>query len=153
MIVTKAYKTAIKRKDVSAPMRQLATDGLIINRALDYGCGWGCDAETYGMESYDPHYQPIMPMGLFKTITCNYVLNVIESNIERLKVLTDIQRRLELQGVAYITVRNDKRALNGITKIGTWQGLIMLSLPIRHKCFGYIIYELRRQNVLGSHHK
>ena len=143
-----AYKTATTRIEPSAPMRQLATDGLIVGRALDYGCGKGFDADYYDMESYDPHFGPGMEEGyapeFFDTITCNYVLNVLESARDRVNVLQRIQALLSRHrgGKAYITVRNDRRALNGVTKTGSWQGLIVLRLPVRYKCAGYVTYEL-----------
>lgn len=137
-----AHKTAITRKVPSAPTKWLASRGKIIGAVLDYGCGKGFDALAYGMDSYDPHYQPIKPRGPFDTIICNYVLNIIESPEERARVLLTIRNLLAPGGCAYITVRNDKKALNGTTRIGTWQGMIKLDLPVEHKCAGYVIYRL-----------
>ncbi len=139
-----AYKTATVRKNPSLPIKRLATDGLIVGRALDYGCGTGFDAEYYGMDSYDTYYQPVMPDGRFDTITCNYVLNVIESGFARLGVLQDIQARLADGGKAYITVRNDRRALRGTTSTGSWQGEIVMALPVVYKYSGYVTYELSK---------
>jgi hypothetical protein len=143
-MTNKSHLTAIARKTASVPMRGLSGAGRITGRALDYGCGRGCDADTFGMERFDPHYSPDMPVGRFDTITCNYVLNVIESAEERLRVMRDIQDRLTDDGVAYITVRNDKAALNGTTSRGTWQGLIVLDLPIVQRGSGYVTYELTK---------
>ena len=137
-----AHKTAIGRNKPSRPAMWLDARGLIKGIALDYGCGRGKDADTYGMDSYDPHYGPEMPTGLFDTILCSFVLNVIESEEEREQVIQDIRNRLVAGGRAYLTVRNDKAKLNGTTSIGTWQGLIELDLPIVYRCAGYIIYEL-----------
>lgn len=137
-----SFRTATTRIEPSAPMIQLATDGLIKGRAMDYGCGKGFDADYYDMESYDPHFEFPMPGGQFDTITCNYVLNVIEKAETRIAVLQDIKDRLAAGGTAYITVRNDRRALRGTTKTGSWQGLILLRLPVRYKCAGYVTYEL-----------
>ncbi len=142
-----AYKTATTRIEPSAPMRRLASDGLIVGKALDYGCGRGFDADYYGMNSYDPHYAPEKPVGRFDTITCNYVLNVMEEPEARLQVLQDIQERLKDTGIAYITVRDDKRALRGITRTGSWQCLIALALPVRYKHAGYVTYELRHADL------
>lgn len=143
-----SYKTATTHTEPSAPMRQLATDGLIAGRALDYGCGKGFDADYYDMESYDPHYGPDMPDGQFDTIACNFVLNVLENARDRVTVLQDIQDRLAFGGIAYITVRNDQRALRGRTKTGSWQGLIVLRLPVRYKCAGYVTYELTTRDLI-----
>ena len=137
-----AHRTATTRVDPSAPMKRLATDGLIVGRALDYGCGKGFDADYYDMESYDPHYKRTYDGGLYDTITCNYVLNVIEDPDARIEVLQALKDRLRHGGKAYITVRNDRRALKGTTKTGSWQGLILLRLPVRYKCSGFVTYEL-----------
>lgn len=94
------------------------------------------------MDSYDPHYQPVMPDGRFDTVTCNFVLNVIASAGERDRVLRDIHKRLAPGGTTYITVRNDKKALCGTTSKGTWQGLITLSLLVVAKTAGFVIYRL-----------
>ena len=137
------HKTAITRKRPSAPMLRLALQGKIVGRALDYGCGKGMDAREFETESYDPHFQPVMPDGEFDTITCNYVLNVIESETEREEVLQDIRNRLAPGGIAYVTVRTDKAQLTGRTSIGTWQGLVELDLPIVNRGSGYKTYEVR----------
>ena len=137
------HLTAITRKSPSVPMRWLAAGSRIIGRALDYGSGRGYDAKHFGMESYDPHYSPDMPSGLFDTITCNYVLNVIEEPVAREMVVKDIRTRLKPGGRGFITVRNDSKALNGRTSKGTWQGLVTLPLPIIRKCAGYVTYEVR----------
>ena len=142
------HKTAITRRAPSAPMKRLAADGLIQGKALDYGSGKGFDAQEYCMSCYDPHYQPDMPNGPFDTITCNYVLNVIEEDETRLRVLRMIWNRLSPNGTAYITVRNDRRALRGATSKGTWQGLIVLRLPVRYKCAGFVTYELTRSETI-----
>jgi hypothetical protein len=140
--MTNAYKTATVRKKPSAPMVRLAADGRLVGRMLDYGCGRGCDADTYGMDRYDPHYYPDVPDGQFDTITCNYVLNVIEVESTRLHILWDIQARLAQGGRAYITVRTDKAALKGTTRTGSWQGHIVLDLPVVSRGSGYVTYEL-----------
>jgi len=139
-----AHKTAISRKGPSAPMKWLDKHGLLVGEMLDFGCGKGADADAYCMDRYDPYYQPVVPGMLYDTITCNYVLNVIESEAERLTVIANLLALLTDDGVAYITVRNDKDKLNGTTRTGTWQGHIVLDLPVVHKCSGYVIYRLER---------
>lgn len=143
--MSKAHLTAIARKKASVPVRRLVSDGRIVGRTLDYGCGRGKDSEYIGCDGYDPHYRPERPIGTFETIVCNYVLNVIEAESERAAVLRDIQSLLTDNGRAYITVRNDKGALNGYTSRGTWQGLIVLDLPVVYRCAGYVTYELRKR--------
>lgn len=81
----KAHLTAISRKSPSAPMMYLAKMGLLKGKMLDYGCGRGYDADAFGMAKYDPFWFKCDDFcaGEFDTITCNYVLNVIEDFKER----------------------------------------------------------------------
>ena len=137
-----AYKTALNRALPSVPARRLAEDGFLAGRLLDYGSGRGQDARSYGMDQWDPHYHPRRPQGKFDTVTCTYVLNVIEQPDERAHVLRDIRRLLKPGGKAYITVRNDRKALRGRTSRGTWQGLIRLDLPVLYRTGDYVTYKL-----------
>lgn len=143
--MSKPHLTAIARKKPSVPMRQLDAKGLLTGRMLDYGCGKGMDAETYGMDKYDPHYSPELVYGPYDTITCNYVLNVIADAQERTLVLENIRDLLADGGRAYITVRDDKGALKGTTSRGTWQGKIDLDLPIvQRKAGQFVTYLLEK---------
>jgi len=148
--MSKAHLTAIARKKPSKPVVRLSATGAIVGRTLDYGCGRGADADYLGCEGYDLHYRPGRPVGSFETIVCNYVLNVIVSEDERLAVLRDIQALLDDDGFAYITVRNDCKALNGYTSRGTWQGQIVLDLPVRRRCADYVTYVLRKGDAVEA---
>jgi len=99
-------KTAITRKSPSLPMKYLAKHKLLTGRMLDYGCGRGFDADHFGMVKYDPNHAPVRPRGKFDTITCNYVLNVVDAETER-KILNDIKSLLREGGTAYVSVRRD----------------------------------------------
>jgi 2-polyprenyl-3-methyl-5-hydroxy-6-metoxy-1,4-benzoquinol methylase len=111
-----SYKTAIKRYKPSKPMQELYQRGLLAGRCLDYGCGQGYDAAHYGTAKYDPYYANTMPDGQFDTITCNYVLNVIEHNTDLIAVLEAIKSKLTDNGIAYITVRTDIKRDGPTTK-------------------------------------
>jgi SAM-dependent methyltransferase len=101
------WRTAIQRSKLSTPAAWLLKNGkLQSGRGLDYGCGKGFDASHLRFEGYDPYYRPVMPEGLFDVITCTYVLNVLPPE-DRIAVLMDIERRLQPDGVAYVTVRRD----------------------------------------------
>lgn len=150
MTTKNSHRTAIKRKKPSAPMQALNKKSRLYGRTLDYGCGRGFDAHTYGMEKYDPHFAPDKPKGLFDVITCNFVLNVIEDEADRIAVLRDIQSRLKSDGVAYITVRTNVKSLNGCTSIGTWQGHIVLDLTVFRKGSGYTTYALFKESFVSS---
>jgi len=136
-----SYKTAIARNKLSAPAAWLNRAGRLKGRILDYGCGRGGDADRLGWEGYDPHYRQGEPVGLFDTIMCNFVLNVIESHSTRRSVLSAISDLLTEYGRAYITVRTDRSGLSG-RKRHTWQSLIVLDLPVVHRGNGYITYML-----------
>jgi hypothetical protein len=131
-MANKAYLTAISRKKLSGPMQWLMNNRLIPmcqegKRKLDYGCGRGTDAEQLDMMKYDPHYFPDTPLtpGFYYCVTCNYVLNVIPEKEERGKVLSALKELGSNRvGSVYVSVRNDKRSLNGWTTRDTWQGLI-----------------------------
>jgi hypothetical protein len=126
MVRNKAHLTAISRRTLSAPMRHLNSLALIpqTSKSLDYGCGRGFDADQLGMDKFDPYHFPQATSPAYDVVTCNYVLNVIESEAERSDVITKLLGNTRCGGVIYVSVRNDLKALNGITSKGTWQGNI-----------------------------
>lgn len=145
------HKTAIVRRGLSAPAKYLKENGLIKGSLLDYGCGRGYDAALLHAHKYDPISFPVRlvdaagrPM-LFDTIMCNYVLNTIPEIEERNAVVNRIRDLLEPNGVSYISVRNDLSNLRGYTKIGTWQGHIVLDLPVVTKNSNFVMYRLENQ--------
>jgi ATP adenylyltransferase len=139
------YKTAITRKKPSKPMTILENCSQFTDchRKLDYGCGKGFDADYFGMEKYDPHFFPDKPTGLFDTITCNYVLNVIPDHSERVQVLKDIQGLLaDDNSMAFIAVRRDLKHDTNT------QFLVELNLPTIYKDSATVIYFLTKGRVL-----
>ena len=46
---------AIRRETVSRTARFLEDRRLLRGRVLDYGCGFGFDADHFGWEAFDPH--------------------------------------------------------------------------------------------------
>ena len=150
MTTTSYHKTAISRSKPSAPAQWLYSNvNWDPDTTLDYGCGRGFDVEYFGLHGYDPNsgdpgYHCPLYGSPFSTILCTYVLNVIESYWERMEVLLMIRNHLTEDGIAYITVRNDKKNLNGKTSTGSWQGHIKLDLPVVRKTSSYIIYKLTK---------
>lgn len=137
----KAYKTAITRRGISPPMKYLVRNELIVGSALDYGCGKGQCAIELEMDKYDPHFWPDEPRQKYDTVTCHYVLNVIDK-AEQKKVLESILSLLNPKGRAYITVRRDIKTV-GFTSRGTYQKNVLLDLPIiKEVKNAYCIYEL-----------
>ena len=134
-------KTAIRRNKSSAPCSRLHEMGLLQGRCLDYGSGKGDDVEAYGMSGWDPAHSPAKPRGKFDTITCSYVLNVVQAK-DIPYILKDIRRLLKPGGHAYLTVRRD---LGGKARKGngTVQRHVVLKLPVVYfKSSEYIIYKL-----------
>lgn len=142
--MNKSYLTAIYRNKPSKPTQWLFKHNKIIGKCLDYGCGRGFDANFYNLEQYDIHYQPKIPRGKFNTIICNYVLNVVPEEKEQKKIMRAVGEKLAAGGIAYFSVRNDRKNLTGWRKNGTWQGLVKLDLPIEYRCSSFIIYRLEK---------
>jgi ATP adenylyltransferase len=137
------HRTAIKRKSPSLPIIKLQSAGLLVGRSLDYGCGYGMDADTFNMERWDPYYSPARPKGLFDIITCTYVLCVLPK-VDEQEILGDVSNLLKPSGKGYITVRNDILE-DSITKIGTTRRIVGLELPLFYKCADFKIYEVRKK--------
>lgn len=145
--MSNSHKTAIKRKQLSGPAKYLFEKYpftfLGPSKWLDYGCGYGSDADSLDIDKYDPHYFPIFDEYLKRDyIMCNFVLNTIPEAEERYKVIDSILSLLKPTGIAFISVRNDKKDLNGWTKKGTWQGYIELNLPVEVKRSSFVMYRL-----------
>ena len=150
-MASKSHLTAIGRKTLPRPTRWLLERGLVIGSVMDYGCGKCDKVNPPSWFNYDPHYQPNANFGSerYDTIICNYVLCVLPPT-ERLDVLKHIQVLLRLNGVAYISVRNDKpRSGWGVTKRGTYQGRVGdLPLPGIYRCAGFRIYKLTKETQI-----
>ncbi len=143
--MSKAHITAITRKKPSVPMRNLNKQGLLIGKMLDYGSGRGFDADFFKMDRYDPHYAPQKPKGKYDTITCNYVLNVIEDSEEMHELIHKLSTLLNKGGKAYITVRRDiekNLGKEGFTSKGTYQKNVILPFPVFKETSAYCTYVL-----------
>ena len=133
--------TAISRKSPSRPMRFLQEHDLLKGRMLDYGCGRGTDAKFFGMDAYDPFWMPDRPTGTFDTITCHYVLNVVDQDM-RNDIIADIHNLLDVSGTAYLTVRRDMK--QNYRVYGYTQSIVVLELPSLEKNNSYEIYKLEK---------
>jgi len=137
---TASYLTAMARTKPSAPTRYLHESGLLRGRCLDYGCGRGKDANTYGMDRYDPHFFPSKPEGKYDTVTCTYVLNILDHE-DVPKVLDALRALLAPGGNAYLSVRRDLGTRIRIGR-GALQHDVRLDLPVVKETGGYCIYLL-----------
>lgn len=124
---------------------------------LDFGCGYGFDADEVGADKYDIHFFPDKPEGRYRIITCIYVLNTLGEELQE-PILEDILGMLELDGFAYVVVRRD-HFKEGLTSTGTYQRKVVLPAswtettdigpfraeirPIYKKGGQYEIYQLR----------
>lgn len=107
---------------------------------LDYGCGYGKDADILGCDAYDPHFFPDPPIGhKYDTIICNYVLNVVEPDMWH-SIIHNIELLLTSDGFAFITVRRDVKK-DYTNPEGSKQFVVKLDLPILKETSQYCIYE------------
>jgi DNA phosphorothioation-associated putative methyltransferase len=128
-------KTAIRRGDLSRPVKCLLRDGLL-DRSLslfDYGCGRGEDldllaAEGYPCAGWDPAYRPDAPRHEADVVNLGYVLNVIENPEERAATLRQawlLCRRLLVASAQVLMAGRGKTAVefgDGVlTGRGTFQ--------------------------------
>ena len=153
--MSRSYMTAMTRKSPSAPMKCLVSKFKAngIGPILDYGAGKGQDVKYlnncgFTAIGYDPHYAPnTIQNGLtnhFHVITSMFVLNVIESSLERDSTILHIKSLLMPKGHAYVAIRADKAKLNGYTKRGTFQTYVDMTpygFKLLHKGSGYELYE------------
>lgn len=84
------HRAAIKRNDLSRPVRLAISSGVLKkeNTFFDYGCGHGEDVKLLGKEGFetngwDPHYFPKNDRQKADVVNLGYVLNVIENEQER----------------------------------------------------------------------
>jgi DNA phosphorothioation-associated putative methyltransferase len=90
------HRTAIKRRDLSRPIRIARDDGLIhpAVSVFDYGCGHGDDLRRLAglgihCQGWDPVYRPSEERVPADVVNLGYVINVIESAEERATVLRE----------------------------------------------------------------
>ena len=88
------HRTAIKRYDLSRPVKRLLERGLLRkdDTFFDYGCGHGMDVEGltsmgYQAAGWDPAFRPSAPKTPASVVNLGFVLNVIEYPEERAATL------------------------------------------------------------------
>jgi DNA phosphorothioation-associated putative methyltransferase len=88
------HKTALKRTELSRPMRLALGDKLLSpsTSVLDYGCGRGGDIQRLReqgipCDGWDPVHRPEGPRTPAEIVNLGYVVNVIEDTQERAEVL------------------------------------------------------------------
>jgi DNA phosphorothioation-associated putative methyltransferase len=130
------HKTAIKRPDISRPIRLALEHGLLNLKTtfFDYGCGYGDDVNRLreiGVDStgWDPNYHPTERLRHSEIVNLGYVVNVIEDPVERASVLREawsLARKLLIVS-ARLTIEEKRAgtqtpyADGGVTSRGTFQ--------------------------------
>ncbi|MBD2309982.1 hypothetical protein H6G17_31785 [Chroococcidiopsis sp. FACHB-1243] len=123
---TPRWKCAIARRGLSMPMK-VAVKYRVVEPSsllLDFGCGRGEDLEhlhklDISCVGFDPYWKyDLALLQPTDCISCIYVINTIESAIERTEVLQycwELTRRSLV-----IAVRTDGRG-EGLSRLGTYQ--------------------------------
>lgn len=108
-----SHKTAIKRKEISAPLKFLITNGLVpvanaSQKVLDFGCGKGIDAKFLGCDGYDPYWGPIyeLPTKKYDYVLVTYVINTLTTRHHN-ELIWDIASVMHAKSIAYISTRTD----------------------------------------------
>jgi DNA phosphorothioation-associated putative methyltransferase len=88
------HKAAIHRPDLSKPVRLALEAGLFTESStfFDYGCGHGEDIKRisdrgFTSTGWDPYYRPTDDRTSAEIVNLGYIINVIESQIERREAL------------------------------------------------------------------
>jgi ATP adenylyltransferase len=124
----RALGGAIKRDKPSKAATIIVKAELAKGRVLDFGCGFGFDADHYSWESYDPFYQPKLPQGPFDTIMCTLVISALSRN-NRTKVINNVRELLADDGFAYFAVARDLPRGGKLGINHSLQNYIVLTLP------------------------
>lgn len=141
----RAMGTAVKRDKPSQAAEVLVERGLTRGRVLDFGCGFGFDADHFGWDSYDPFYRPQEPEGTYDTIVCTLVLNALSRN-NRAKALEKIRGLLAIEGVAYLGVARNVPVTGKMGVHHSLQNYVVLTLPVVFEDATLAIYALRKSD-------
>lgn len=93
-VLIERHKAALKRSELSRPVRvALEADLFTVGATFfDYGCGCGEDVKRIGDLGYtssgwDPYYRPNTEIQSADIVNLGYIINVIEDLVERREVL------------------------------------------------------------------
>jgi len=137
---------AIRRETVSKTAQFLHDQGLLRGRILDYGCGFGFDADHFGWEAFDPHYRQKLPAGVFDTIICNHVANMLTRS-SRQDLFITLQSLLAPRGKAYVSVSQKIPATGKIAMRKRIQNYVVLTLPSLFRDDELEIYRLEAGSI------
>lgn len=137
---------AMNRKNPSKASCILADLNILSNDVLDFGCGYGFDAEYYKWEKFDPYYYDKYPDKQFSNIVCINVLNVVSKKIRK-EIITNIQELLSENGIAYLCVPRNipiKGKYSGFERRP--QNYVILSLESIYNDKNIEIYKLNKKS-------
>lgn len=127
----RSHLTAMARKDLSKPVREMIRTGIITKDLdiLDYGCGRGYDVlelkrREYRIDGYDPYpgygFDVLDEKKTYDIILMTYVLNVISSQNELEECIRKAFCKLKHNGKIIITVRS-KSDIDYQAKTNNWK--------------------------------
>lgn len=160
-IVNNPHLTAIERSSLSFPTRWLKQQNLLHGEILDFGCGFGVDTDQLRLQGfdiigYDNYYRPDYPPKRFDTIICNYVLNVLEPNVQA-EVLMSVSELLKPKGKAFFAVRRDLKSegfrTHFVHKLPTYQCNVILPFRSIYANDNCEIYEYQHYNQIVREEK
>lgn len=139
---------AIKRKNPSRTSEILEKLKLLSNDVLDFGCGYGFDADYYNWDKYDPYYFDNYPNKNYQNIVCINVLNVVSSRI-REEIIKNIQELLNDDGKAYLCVPRNIPIEGKFSNFQRRpQNYVILSLNSIYNDKKVEIYELEKNSII-----
>lgn len=135
-----SHKTAIYRDRWTKPGRWLyehffQKDNITLGSMLDFGAGKSIDSECWTektgaiAQAYDKFEQPQFPGRgsrpdrKFELVTVIFVLNVVETDEERIAILNDAMQYVMPDGYIFIATRSKKDIVNAMKKGKNWPKL------------------------------
>lgn len=117
-------RTALHRTALSRPVARAIEDGLIANgnSVLDYGCGRGGDVarlrdQGFRAVGFDPEFFPGPSPGPADVVNLGYVVNVIEDEAERARVLKEAWDLARSVLVVAARLKGEQRGLASGTQV------------------------------------
>lgn len=143
----RAWGGAIKRTSPSKAATFLSK--VVRGRTLDFGCGWGFDADYFKWDSFDPYYRPKKLEGSYDSIVCISVINALSRN-NRTKAIKKIQELLAEDGTAYLAVPRDLPVTGKMGIHHSLQNYVVLTLPSVYSDNSLEIYVLKKNSKFND---
>lgn len=134
---------AIRHSTVSFGAQWLVEHGHVFGRVLDFGSGFGSDADHFNWEAYDPHYRQRELSTDYDTVVCNHVLNMLTQK-SRSEAIRRIQNLLSQCGTAFLIVPRNIPSEGKVALRKRIQNYVILSLPTVYVDGKLEIYQLRK---------